>query len=268
MVRPTDGGIVWQPSLEEDALPEKVVRASDARRESMVEQVYAQVQELISRLGLKPGDRLHTEAELAELCGVSRSTVREALRQLELEGVVHAVQGQGRFISASVSLRVERPMTKYESITEVLDARGYKVSSAVLDVSIGEADDEEAEALRIEPGEEVTRLLRIRYGDDEPLVVSANTLPRDALPGPLEHRDWSGSLTAALAAHGDHVNASIATISAVDLPEDWRQRYNLGGLGPWLLVKEIGMNRQGNRVLYAADYHRGSEISFSVLRQR
>lgn len=234
----------------------------------MVDRVYEQIQELASRLGLKPGDRLNTEAELAELFGVSRSTIREALRLLEQEGLVHAVQGQGRFISASGSLRVERPMTKYESITEVLDARGYRVNSAVLEVTIGEANEEESEALRIERGAEVIRLLRIRYGDDEPLVVSANTLPRATLPGPLEHRDWSGSLTAALAAHGHHVNASIATISAVELPEDWQRKYTLSNLGPWLLVTEVGMTRQGERVLYAADYHRGSEISFSVLRQR
>ncbi len=239
-----------------------------AGKASMVERVYDQVQELISELGLKPGDRLNTESELSELFGVSRSTVREALRLLEQEDVVHAIQGQGRFISASVSLRVERPMTKYESITEVLTARGYRVSSAVLDVSIGAADDEEAEALRIEPGAEVIRLLRIRYGDDEPLVVSANTLPRSTLPGPLEYRDWGGSLTAALATHGHHVNASVATISAVELPQEWQQRYKLTGLGPWLLVKEVGMSRRGERVLYAADYHRGSEMSFSVLRQR
>lgn len=234
----------------------------------MVERVYEQIQQLISRLGLKPGDRLHTEAELAELFGVSRSTVREALRLLEQNGTVHAVQGQGRFISASGSLRVERPMTKYESITEVLDARGYRVSSAVLEVGEGQADDEEAEALGIAVDAPVIRLLRIRYGDDRPLVVSANTLPRSTLPGPLEHRDWSGSLTAALAAHGHHVNAAIATISAVELPEEWQRRYKLTDLGPWLLVTEVGMTRHGERVLYAADYHLGSEISFSVLRQR
>lgn len=237
-------------------------------RESAVERVYDQLQELISRLGLKPGDRLHTEAELAELFGVSRSTIRESLRLLEQEGLVHAVQGQGRFISASSSLRVERPMTKYESITEVLTARGYQVSSAVLQVAEGAADQDEADALGIAVGADVIRLLRIRYGDDVPLVVSANTLPRGVLPGPIEHRDWSGSLTAALAAHGHSVNASMATISAVELPEDWQQRYKLAGLGPWLLVEEIGMSRHGERVLYAADYHRGSEVSFSVLRQR
>lgn len=234
----------------------------------MVARVYDQIQELIAELGLKPGDRLTTETELAEIYGVSRSTVREALRLLEQEGTVHAVQGQGRFISASGSLRLERPMTKYESITEVLTARGYSVSSAVLGVSLGTANAKESDALGIPVDSEVIRLLRIRYGDGEPLVISANTLPRETMPGPIEHRDWSGSLTAALAGHGHQVNASIATITAVELPDEWQQRYNLAGLGPWLRVTEVGMTRQGDRVLYAADYHRGSEMSFSVLRHR
>lgn len=235
---------------------------------SAVERVYGRVLQLIDQLGLRPGDRLHTEADLSDLFGVSRSTVREALRRLEQEGVVVAMQGQGRFISASASLSLERPMTKYESITEMLAARGYTVTSAVLDVSEGVAGDAEAAALELAPGDPVIRLLRIRFGDDRPLVVSENTIPRELLPGPIEYRDWSGSLTASLSAHGQHVRSSLATISAVELPEEWSERHRLAGLGPWLLVTEVGLTKEGRRVLYARDYHRGDEISFSVLRQR
>jgi DNA-binding GntR family transcriptional regulator len=237
-------------------------------KETMVDRVRREVLALISRLGLKPGDRLNTESELAELCGVSRSTVREALKLLEQQGIVNAVQGQGRFISASGSLRVDRPMTKYESITQVLAGRGYSVSSAVLSVEESEASNEEADALEVEPGTPVVRLLRIRYGDDRPLVVSANTVLRESLPGPVEYRDWSGSLTAALEAHGHQVNSSLATISAVELPAEMESRYNLVGLGPWLRVNEVCLDRSGQRVLYSIDYHRGDEISFSVLRRR
>lgn len=237
-------------------------------KESTVERVHQQISGLIAELGLKPGDRLNAESELTELFGVSRSTVREALRFLQQEGVVVAVQGQGRFISASGSLRAERPMTKYESITEVLNGRGYRLSSAVLKVEEGTASETEAQALELEDGAPVIRLLRVRYGDDRPLVVSANTVPREALPGPLDHRDWSGSLTEALAAHGNPVNAALATITAANLPTEWEERYKLGGLGPWLRVTEVGMTRSGYRVLFAIDYHRGEEISFSVLRQR
>ena len=239
-----------------------------AARSSAVDRVYEQVVELIDRLGLRPGDRLQTESELSDLFGVSRSTVREALRGLEQEGALVAVQGQGRFVSASASLRLERPMTKYESITEMLTARGYAVTSAVLEVGEGAADTAEAEALALAPGDPVIRLRRIRFGDDRPLVVSENAVPRELLPGPIEYRDWGGSLTAALGAHGHHVQSSLATISAAELPDDWAARHGLAGLGPWLLVTEFGQTTEGRRALFARDYHRGDEISFSVLRQR
>lgn len=227
-----------------------------------------QIVSLIKRLGLKAGDRMPTEVELTAKLGASRSTIREALRQLEQEGAVVAVQGQGRFVSASGLLRLERPMTKYESITELLTARGYSVTSAVLKVAESEAGAEEASALELEVGDPVIRLLRIRFGDDKPMVVSENTIPRELLPGPIEYRDWSGSLAETLAAHGEYVQTSVATVSAVELPEDWAQRYHLEGMGPWLLVTEVGLSVSGRRVLYAKDYHRGGEFSFSLLRQR
>lgn len=238
-----------------------------AARESVVDRAYRRLNALISELELKPGDRLQTEPELAAQFGVSRSTVREALKLLEQEGVVNAVQGQGRFISAAGTLRVERPMSKYESITEMLTGHGYRVTSAVLSVEESVATEGEAKALELEAGAPVIRLLRIRFGDDVPLVVSANTIPRESLPGPVGYRDWSESLTLALAAHGSQVNSAIATIGAADLPVEWEKRYSLGGLGPWLKVSEVGLTRAAERVLFAEDYHR-EEITFSVLRHR
>ena len=117
-------------------------------------------------------------------------------------------------------------------------------------------------------GDPVIRLARLRYGGDEPLVLSINTLRRSALPGPIAHRDWGGSLSSALEAHGHHITSSAARISAVELPETLEKRHNLTGLGPWLLVHETCLTRTGDRVLYSQDYHRGSLIGFSVLRRR
>lgn len=242
--------------------------AEPAGRESAVDRARRQITALIDQLDLRPGERLPTEATLTGRLQTSRSTVREAFRQLEQTGLVVAVQGQGRFLSATGGLRVERPMTQYESITEVLTARGYRVSSAVLSVAEAAAGPEAAAALEIEVGAPVIRLVRIRFGDDRPLVVSENTVPRELLPGPIAHRDWGGSLTAALAAHGEYVQTALATVSAVDLPAEWEEPHNLAGMGPWLLVTEVGLSISGRRVLHAKDYHRGSEISFTVLRQR
>ncbi len=247
--------------------PQKPAREG-SRKRSSVKAVRAFVLETIRERGLQAGDRLNTEAELTERSGASRSTVRDALKSLEHEGVIGSVHGHGWFVSAIGSLHVERPVTRYESITEMLDARGFEVTSAVLGVEESQAAEHEAHALGIPPGTPVIRLTRIRYGDGEPMVLSLNVILRDALPGPLNHRDWSGSLTVALEAHGHFINSSAATITAADLPADIEQRYNLESLGPWLLVQETCLSRAGTRTIYAEEYCRGSEIGFSVLRRR
>jgi GntR family transcriptional regulator len=236
-------------------------------RPSIVDQLREDIVTLIADRGLRPGDRLPTEPEFSHHFEVARSTVREALKRLEQEGLVHAIQGHGRFLSAIGALRVERPITKYESITSMLESLGYTVTSAVLSVEEVPAGETEAEALNIEPGDPVIRLTRLRYGNDEPLVFSINTILRDALPGPIAHRDWGGAVTAALEAHGHQITSSAARISASNLPADAEERYHLAGLGPWLLVSETCLTRAGTRVLLAEDYHRGSEIAFNVLRR-
>jgi GntR family transcriptional regulator len=238
------------------------------RRDDAVDRARKAIISMIAEESLKAGDRIATEPELAKRLGVGRSTLREALKALEQEGLVAAVQGHGRFVSGSAALAVERPITKYEGIGELLGGLGYVVTTAVLHVTEDVATEEEAGALEVEVGHAVIRVTRLRFGDGAPLVYSTNAVLREALPGPIEHRDWAGSLTAMLAAHGHAIVSSSARISAVELPASAEAAYSLGGLGPWLLVSEICVTRSGRRVLLADDYHRGQKVGFNVLRRR
>jgi GntR family transcriptional regulator len=238
--------------------------ATDASPARLLEQL----RDLIGEDRLLPGDRLPSEAALAVRFGVSRTKVREALKLLEREGLAHAVQGSGRFVSSLGSLRVERPITVYESITEMLGGRGYKATTVVLGVKKTGCDQHVADALGIAVGDPIIRLVRLRLVDDEPLVFSVNAVPRTCLPGPLEFRDWSGSLTAALESHGNRIVSSAAQVSARNLEPEYADRHNLTGFDPWLVVEESCITRTGARVLHAVDYHRASAIGFSVLRRR
>lgn len=240
----------------------------DRGKRSRVDKVRDELVRLIGQRNLKPGDRLPTEPQLAEICGVSRATVREALKQLEQAGLVHAIQGHGRFLTATSSLRVDRPITRYESTTDMLGALGYRVENSVLDVRIVNADKELAARLDIALATPVIELTRLRYGDGAPLVFSINHIPQVALPGPVDHRDWSGSITRALESHGQRVVSSVARISSVHLPEAYRTRFRLIAFDPWLLVEETCQTATGERVLFAMDYHRGSEMAFNVIRRR
>ncbi|NKX17500.1 GntR family transcriptional regulator [Ochrobactrum pseudogrignonense] len=93
---------------------------------------------------------------MSETIGASRSIIREALKLLENDGIVTAIQGKGRFLSAVGGLRVERPVTEYESVTEMLENLGYRVTNLVLDISEAEASEVEARALGLAPSSNLT----------------------------------------------------------------------------------------------------------------
>jgi GntR family transcriptional regulator len=243
-------------------------RTRSGRRQSGPERLRGQILKLISDQNLMPGDQLPTEPWLTENFSAGRSTVREALKLLEQEGLVDAVQGRGRFVSAIGSLAIERPITRYEGIAEMLMELGYTVTTTVLSVTEEGATAEQARALDIAEGDSVIRLVRLRFGDDLPLVFSTDVIVRDALGGPIAHRDWSEPITAALAANGHEITSSAAHLSAVNLPVDLARKYSLGGLDPWMLITETCITRAGRRVLVAEDYHRGDIIGFNVLRRR
>lgn len=228
--------------------------------------VQERLQKLITE-SLKPGDQLPSEPELAATYGVSRSSVRETLKVLEQDGLVYSVHGRGRFVSPMGAVSVDRPITRYESTTSMLQSLGFPVTTVVLEVKEAAASDRAAEMLDIPPSSPVIELIRLRVTDEQPLVLSCNTIVRDALPGPIRFRDWSIPVTEALAAYGQELTASAARITSVNMPSELAEGFNVGGLDPWLLVEETSFTREGARVLYSLDYHRGDLIGFNVLRR-
>ncbi len=79
--------------------------AKDCQRADVLPMATAQkVKTMIIERGMKPGDRLPTELELAEEFGVSRSTLREAMKFLRAENVVVIRQGSGTFVSAGTGI--------------------------------------------------------------------------------------------------------------------------------------------------------------------
>lgn len=69
------------------------------KRVRLFEQAVDQLQELILSGSYEPGDKLPTEQELCDLLGVSRSSVREAMRVLEAEGLINVRRGSGSYVS-------------------------------------------------------------------------------------------------------------------------------------------------------------------------
>jgi GntR family transcriptional repressor for pyruvate dehydrogenase complex len=98
------------------------------RKNKVYEEVAKQIERLILKK-LKPGDKLPSERELAELLQVSRSSIRDAIRSLELMGLVEPRQGTGTIVrqtasgAAKISPFANALERKREQVTELLDFR-------------------------------------------------------------------------------------------------------------------------------------------------
>jgi GntR family transcriptional repressor for pyruvate dehydrogenase complex len=98
------------------------------RKQRLFEDVARQVQKLIVDGTLQPGDRLPPERQLAELFGVSRNSVRDAIRVLELTGMVIARHGEGNVVADVSTETLVAPIAmlllrKRKLVAELLDVR-------------------------------------------------------------------------------------------------------------------------------------------------
>lgn len=234
---------------------------------TLATQLRDRVAELIRAEGLRPGDKLPTEAQLTQRFRISRPALREALKLLEQDGLIYVEHGRGRFVSAASAVHVDRPITVFESVTDMARHYGYEPVNKVLSISEEAPEEEVTEKLRLAPSDRVIRIERLRLQGDEPILYCVDYVPRGIIASRLYDIDWSGSLLALLEEHRNRPRMSAATVSAVMLPDDVVERNDLRDFGPALLITETCFNATGVPVVYAVDYHRGSHFSFSLVRK-
>ncbi|MBA3040860.1 MAG: GntR family transcriptional regulator [Alphaproteobacteria bacterium] len=225
------------------------------------------IAELIRDEGLKPGDKLPTEAQLTDRFKISRPALREALKLLEQDDIIYVTHGRGRFVSAMSAVQVERPITVFESVTDMTRHYGYSTNNKVLSISEEAPDKIVRERLRLGPKDRVIRLERLRLQNDVPILYCVDFIPRGLIPAKLYDIDWSGSLLDLMEQHRQRPRMSAATVSAVMLPDDVIERNDLRDFGPALKIVETCFNAAGEPVNHAIDYHRGSHFSFSLVRK-
>jgi len=146
-----------------------------------------------------PGERLGAERELAERLGVSRSTIRAALAELERSGVVRRARGRAGGIFVA-DRKVERDLTSLAGLPSYLRRQGFESDARVLSTGTVEADAETAAALGLSGGELVLEIVRVRLADAEPISLERALFPAERFPDLLD-RALGGSLYELLETH-------------------------------------------------------------------
>jgi GntR family transcriptional regulator len=216
---------------------------------------------LLEQVGaMQPHDPLPNERELAQQFGVSRMTLRRALKELVDDGLVYAVRGQGTFVA-------ERRISKGSDLTafsEDMRARGLTPSSRLITARVTEAPDNVAYDLELEPGAAVFELVRVRLADRLPMCVEHSHLPERFFRGLLE-QDLEGSLHEVFrTVYRTQAVRAEQTMSAVNLSS--RQAELLGtkrGTAA-LCVVRITSDGRGRLIERSTSVYRGDRYDFHL----
>jgi GntR family transcriptional regulator len=168
--------------------------------------------ELLS--SLPPGSPIPTERSLAAEFDVSRTTVRQALADLTVEGRLLRVQGKGTFAAEpKVAQRLQ-----LSSYTEDMRAQGREPSSQLIDIAELPAEGELTTLLGIRAGAKVLRMQRLRLADGEPMAIETTHLPLGRFRGLRKYLTPGGSLYQVLRERFDvemgHAEETIETALA------------------------------------------------------
>lgn len=156
--------------------------------------LYLQIKETLKKQILSgeygPYQRIPSEAELMALFGVSRITVRQALRDLHSEGLIFTSQGKGTFASKP---KAAQDVQHLEGLGEAMSAQGYEATARLLSIREITPSKDVQEKLNVTAKEGVVEVVRVRYLNREPVSVDTSYFPM-VIGKKLFARDLEGDI--------------------------------------------------------------------------
>jgi GntR family transcriptional regulator len=210
----------------------------------------------------QPGDMLPTEEQLQEQYELSRTTVRQALKELEFEGKISRYRGRGTFVSKP---KISHSPDPHFNLTAYLTQQGMEPGWQVLSAGWVSATAEVADRLGVKAGSRVYQLQRLRMANDEPIgyhithvipvlgeAIDENRLDQG---GSLDYLHGPGQL------EESYANRTIEAILASD---ETAKLLDIVKGSPILLIRRQVFNADGVPVEDMRAMYRGDRFQYRV----
>ena len=210
----------------------------------------------------RAGDKLPTEARLADRFGVNRHTIRRALADLAEGGLVHARRGAGVFVA---HVQTSYPLGRRVRFHQNLRAAGRAPAKHVLSLETRHTHAREAEALSLSPGDRVHVYEGLSLADDVPIAVFRSVFPAARFPRMVEILRETPSVTAALDAQGvpDYTRA-WTDVTAKPASDTMAQHLWINSGDPILRTVSVNTDLSGAPIEYGRSWFAGDRVALSV----
>jgi GntR family transcriptional regulator len=209
------------------------------------------------------GDQLPVDLELCQMFGVSRTVIRQALNELVNEGLVIRRKGKGTFVAEpKIGESLVQKLTGFYQ--DMVD-RGHAPVSRVLKQEATPASPLVAAFLEIAPGTPVIEIERVRFVQDEPIVLVTTYMPQVLCPELLNEDLTHQSLYAYLERRYNLVTVrGHRTLEAVPANEYEANLLQVKRGAPLILLDSVSYLEDGTPLEYYHALHRGDRSKFEV----
>lgn len=227
-------------------------------------QICSWLKELIQSGRYKNGEKLPSEIELSEICEVNRNTLRQAISELTLEGILRKEKGVGTFVSSSKPLTLKHKLERISSFRDDLNGVDIKETTRLLKKGVEDAPEHVARTLILGLKRKAIVFRRLRAGNGIPLLYEESYLPYEMFKGILD-MDLTGSMYKILSEHFNTVLSRCEqSIRAVNMKSEITKLFKLPENSAGLCMESVTYNDRNIPVEVLQSYYRGDKYVFEI----
>jgi GntR family transcriptional regulator len=220
----------------------------------------------IERGEWRPQDRLPSEPDLAASLGVSRATLREALRSLAEDGFVLRLQGSGTFVTHRP--RLVNNLDVNFGVTDLIRSMGMEPGSRDVRILEAPCSEDDAPALGLDTGDPVLSIERVRTADGRPVVFSVDLIPLHVAGDErVRPRFDGGSIYEALHQAGIVVQRGVASLRPANADRGLARRLAVPEGTLLLYIHQVDYDSEGRPVLLSHEHHVADAFEITVVRR-
>lgn len=232
----------------------------------LYQQVYDLLRDKISDGTLGLNDHLPAEQDVTQMLGVSRITVKRAMNELAVAGLVRRQRGIGTVVTYDAAA----PTIKgsFKTMIDGLTRMGVDTKVSLLDCTVGTASPAICEALKLKRATSVQRIVRLRSLDGEPFSHLVTYIPYDIAQGYDESELTTESLIKLLEKAGYAPVEADQTISAVPAEPAVAATLGVAPSSPLLRIHRIMRDADGRPVQDITAHYRADRFEYHMRMAR
>lgn len=231
--------------------------------------LYQQTAEALEKIisETEPGDFLPSEPKMARKLGISRATLREAMRTFEERGLIVRRQGVGTIVTSPPPI-LEAGLEVLESIETIADRIELDVTMGELNIIERAPDVEESTLLEVSQDEKILEVSRVILADGRPVAYLVDVLARSRFPQDALEKGFTGSVLDFLLRESPvRLTLSRTEITAVSAPAEIARQFKIQRGDVLLQLEAYLYTEEGRAVDHSHSYFLPGIFRFHVVRR-